>query len=88
MIVTLTMMTTDPTVAERLTAEYPTAVVRTYTNKAVTHPQQRPIKCVETGIVYNNAGEAGRAMGIDRGNIHKQVNGKIKSAGGYRFEYV
>jgi hypothetical protein len=48
----------------------------------------RPIRCLETGVVFSGAGEASRTMGIHRTNIVHVLNGVRRQAGGYRFEYV
>lgn len=46
------------------------------------------VKCIETGIVYQSGNEAMRKTGIDISSITKCCNGKLKSAGGYHWEFV
>lgn len=49
-----------------------------------------PVQCVETGIIYHSASEAGRILKIDNSKISKICN-KIpgfKTVGGYHWEYV
>lgn len=46
-----------------------------------------PVICVETGVVYHSCGEAQRATGIKRGEIHSCCTGyrNAKTAGGYHW---
>ena len=48
----------------------------------------KPVRCIETGIIYISACEAERRMGIPNNNINCCCNGKRKTAGGFHFEYV
>ena len=48
----------------------------------------KPVRCIETGIIYSSAKEAERLMGIRNSNINSCCNGKYKTAGGFHFEYV
>ena len=48
----------------------------------------KPVRCLETGIIYPNAYEAERQLGIDRANISHCCNGRYKTAGGYHWEFV
>ena len=50
--------------------------------------RSKPVRCVETGIIYSSAKEAERLTGIRNGNINSCCNGRCKTAGGYHFEYV
>ena len=45
----------------------------------------KKVKCIETGITYNSAREAGEQLNISYKAISKCINGKSKSAGGYHF---
>lgn len=45
----------------------------------------KKVKCIETGITYNSAREAGTSLNISYKTISKCINGKAKSAGGYHF---
>ena len=47
---------------------------------------QKQVKCIETGIIYNSMAEAKRETGIK--SIDQAVCGIIKTAGGYHWEYV
>jgi hypothetical protein len=46
------------------------------------------IKCVETGIIYENAKSAGIETGICRIHIASVCKGKAKTSGGYHWKYV
>ena len=48
----------------------------------------RKVRCIETGEVYNNYAEAGRAVGIDKSSVRRVVIGERKSVKGYHFEVV
>ena len=48
----------------------------------------REIVCIETGEVFANATQAGKATGIARQHINACCNGKRKSAGGYHWQYL
>ena len=72
---------------------YETAVKNCAKNGTITGAKNgkkssKFIKCRETGIIYSNAYEASRQLGIDRANINCCCNGKRKTAGGFHFEFV
>ena len=48
----------------------------------------KPIRCLETGIIYSSTREIERLMGISHGNISCCCNGKQHTAGGYHWEFV
>lgn len=48
---------------------------------------RKKIICVETGIEFESIHEAGRVLGIEPTNICKMLKGKIKSIGGFHFQY-
>ena len=50
--------------------------------------RSKPIRCLETGIIYSNSYEASRQLGIDRANISSCCIGKRHTAGGFHFEFV
>lgn len=45
------------------------------------------IRCIETQQVFKTAAEASRQMNIHHGHITSAANGKLKSAGGYHWEW-
>lgn len=47
-----------------------------------------PVLCVELGIVYDNATEAGKALRIDSCAILKCCRGERKTCGGYGWSFV
>lgn len=48
---------------------------------------RKNILCVETGIVYKSAAEASRQTGIHHSHMVAVANGKLKTAGGYHWEW-
>ena len=48
----------------------------------------KPVRCIETGIIYMSACEAERRMGIPNNNIKYCCNGKRQTAGGFHWEFV
>ena len=48
----------------------------------------RKVRCIETGEVYNNYAEAGRAIGMDKGAVRRVALGKQESTKGFHFEVV
>ena len=46
------------------------------------------VRCIETGIVYESGKAAAEAMGLDPSHISKVCRGKLKTTGGYHFEFV
>ncbi len=54
--------------------------------KRTSEKQSRPVRCIETGIVYESISQAQRQTGIF--NVHKCANYSQKTAGGYHWEYI
>lgn len=50
--------------------------------------QSKPVMCKETGISYPSVGEASRQTGIASSGIAKCANGKVVSAGGFKWGFV
>lgn len=48
----------------------------------------KPIKCLETNIIYKSATEAQLKTNINRGNISEVCNNKRKTAGGFHWEFI
>ena len=48
----------------------------------------KKVRCIETGVIYENISDAARQTGIYRESIGKCCNGKRKTAGGYHWEYI
>ena len=51
-------------------------------------PNNKKVLCIETGLIYISANEAGRQTGIQPNNIRGVCKGVKKSAGGYHWKYV
>ncbi len=47
----------------------------------------KPVRCVETGVVYYGAKKAADELDIDASQVSKCCKGKRKTAGGYHWEY-
>lgn len=48
----------------------------------------KPVRCVETGIIYLSCKEASDRTGINRGSINHAIRGMYKQAGGFTWERV
>lgn len=48
----------------------------------------KPVRCIETGIIYKNARVAAKEIGIGDTNIYYCLNGKRRTAGGFHWERV
>ena len=48
----------------------------------------KPVRCIETNIIYLSTHEASRKLGIRQSSISLCCNGKCKTAGGFHFEFV
>ena len=49
---------------------------------------KKPVKCIETGIVYESISAASQEQGIGFASIQRVCNNLQKTAGGFHFEYV
>ena len=50
--------------------------------------ESKPVRCVETGVVYSSIREAARATGLGHQNISAACHGKTKTSGGFHWELV
>ena len=48
----------------------------------------KPVRCIETGIIYSSASEAERQTGIHNASINHCCNSRYKTAGGFHWEFV
>lgn len=48
----------------------------------------KPIRCIETGVVYSSCKEASDKTGINKCSINHAINGLYKHAGGFTWERV
>lgn len=53
-----------------------------------TTPNKRPVKCVETGMVFESIKQASDFVGTNRSGIKDTLHGRQKSAGGFHWEFV
>jgi hypothetical protein len=58
------------------------------TKEKIARKLSKPIRLIETDTIYNSIREAGRKLNISSGNITECLKGRIKTAGGYHWEYV
>ena len=54
----------------------------------VAKKYSKPVRCIETGIIYPSTGEAGRRLGIHNAGISLCCNGRCKTFGGYHWKFV
>lgn len=56
----------------------------------IAQKSRKPVKCIETGVIYNSIGDASRKTGINQCSIKDCCNKRKyhKSAGGYHWEHV
>lgn len=47
-----------------------------------------PIRCIETGVIYESLKEANINTGISKTALSQCLHGKMKTSGGYHWEYV
>lgn len=52
------------------------------------HPNSKPVRCIETGVVYNSAQQAKRDTGISNSSISQACRGIFETAGGLHWEFV
>lgn len=48
----------------------------------------KPVRCIETGKIYESIASASKQTCINRGSILNVCNNKQKIAGGYHWEFV
>ena len=48
----------------------------------------KPVRCIETGIIYTSACDVERQVGIHNGSVNHCCHGRYKTAGGYHWEFV
>ncbi len=61
--------------------------VEEYGKKNKISKKVQNIRCIETNEVFKNAAEASKKMQIHHGHITEAANGKLKTAGGYHWEW-
>lgn len=48
----------------------------------------KKVLCIENNITYNSIKDAAISLKIHRANITAQINGRLKTTGGYTFEFI
>lgn len=54
----------------------------------ISRANSKPIRCIQTGIVYDSVKSCAKKLGLDSNTLHKIIRGKQKHRDGYTFEYV
>ena len=54
--------------------------------RKMSEARKKPVRCIETGIIYESIKEAKEKTGI--GGVNAVCKGNRKTAGGYHWEYV
>lgn len=67
---------------------YGTCKERMIETQRISSKQSKPIRCIETGIIYISLHHAERETGISYTSICHALNGRQNTAGGYHWEYV
>lgn len=61
--------------------------VKIYGKEYTIKRRNKNIRCVETQEIFRSAAEAGRQKNVHKGHITSAANGKLKTAGGYHWEW-
>ena len=48
----------------------------------------KPVRNVTTGVIYESQAVAAKELGLSQGNISSCCTGKLKTTGGFQWEYV
>ena len=48
----------------------------------------KPVRCLETGVIYPSVNEAERQTGVNKSNISFCCRGRCQTAGGLHFEFI
>ena len=57
-------------------------------NEKASQKISKPIRCVETGVVYKSGKDASLALGVDYSAVSHMINGRQKTLKGLHFELV
>lgn len=57
-------------------------------NEKASQKISKPIRCVETGVVYKSGRDASLALGVDYSAVSHVINGRQKTLKGLHFELV
>ena len=56
--------------------------------KGNNNPRAKFVLCIETGQIFSTAKEAAKWAGVNNSCLCKACNGRIKTSGGYHWEYI
>ena len=78
----------NPFYGRQLSDDHKQKIRETRKEMNIQPVNKRPVRCLETGVIYESTAEATRALGIHNYAIRRVCYGERKTAGGYRWEYV
>ena len=61
---------------------------RGYKSLSAIKKFQKPIICIDTGEIFDSVNNAAAKAGVTRSCVSMALNGKMKTAGGYRWAYL
>lgn len=67
---------------------YGTRDKRAILNRSKNIPHKRPVRCIETGIVYESLSQAARQNGVRDTSIRRACLGERKTSNNYHWEFV
>lgn len=57
-------------------------------NEKIAKAISKSIRCIETDVIYKSIKEAGQQTGLNQSSISKACRGKLKTCGGFHWEFV
>lgn len=78
----------NPFYGRHLSDDHKRKIRETRKERDIQPVNKRPVRCLETGIIYESTAEATRVLGINNYAIRRVCYGERKTAGGYHWEYV
>lgn len=73
---------------QKLSIAHKGKIVSDETKRKISNSKSTPVKCIETGIIYQSANEASIHTGANSNSIRRVCNGKKKTTKGFHWEYV
>lgn len=52
-------------------------------NEKIAKANSKPVRCIETGVIYNGTREAERQTGLNNSGISRVCRGELKTCGGF-----
>ena len=78
----------NPFYGRHLSEEHKEKIRETRRSLDIQPVNKRPVRCVETGVIYESTAQATRELGIHNFAIRRVCYGERKTAGGFHWEYV